>query len=108
MRIRLSILMIALVLSLTCHELRGQTLDTSILGTATDSSGAVLPGATITVLSPATGIKKTAVTGTSGEYAVTYLTPGTYDVTSRQRDLLRKGGQELSCSLISRIRLTSR
>jgi hypothetical protein len=73
--------MFALVLSLTCHELRGQTLDTSILGTATDSSGAVLPGATVTVLSPATGIKKTAVTGTSGEYAVTYLTPGTYDVT---------------------------
>jgi hypothetical protein len=81
MRTRLSFLIVALILSLTCHELHGQTLDTSILGTATDSSGAVVPGATVTVLSPATGIKKTAITGTSGEYAVTYLAPGTYDVT---------------------------
>ena len=35
-----------------------QTIDTAILGTITDSSGAVVPGATVTVLSSATGVSK--------------------------------------------------
>jgi hypothetical protein len=59
----------------------GQTFDTAIVGTVTDSSGAVLPAATVLVRSPATGIEKKAVTGNGGEYSVTYLTPGIYDVT---------------------------
>ncbi len=80
MRIRLSFFMIALLLAPTCPVLHGQTLDTSILGTATDSSGAVLPGATVTVTSPTTGAKKTVTTGNDGQYAVTYLAPGTYNV----------------------------
>ena len=80
MRIRSSF-MVALLFALTCHFLHGQSLDTSILGTATDSSGAVLPGAMVTVASPATGIRKTAITGSEGQYAIRYLAPGTYDVT---------------------------
>lgn len=61
--------------------LSAQSVDTAIVGTITDSSGAVLPGATVTVLSPATGIEKKVISGPSGQYSVTYLTPGTYDVT---------------------------
>ena len=80
MRIRSSFFMIALLFALTCPMLHAQTLDTSILGTATDNSGALLPGATVTVTSPTTGIKKTTVTGSDGQYAITYLAPGTYDV----------------------------
>ena len=70
-----------LLFALICSLGYGQSLDTSILGTATDSSGAVLPGATVTVSSPTTGISKTAVTGSEGQYAIRYLAPGTYDVT---------------------------
>ncbi|MEO6911671.1 MAG: TonB-dependent receptor [Edaphobacter sp.] len=81
MRIRSVFSMVVLLFALTCHLAHGQTLDTSILGTATDSTGAVLPGATVTVTSPATGATKTAVTGSQGQYAVTYLAPGTYTVT---------------------------
>jgi len=57
-----------------------QTLDTGFLGVATDSSGAVLPGATVTITSPATGFSKTVITGSQGEYEVRYLKPGAYDV----------------------------
>ncbi len=51
------------------------------MGTITDNSGAVIPGATVTVTSVATGIEKKADTNESGEYSVTYLAPGNYDVT---------------------------
>ena len=58
-----------------------QTVDTAIVGTVSDNSGAVMIGATVTITSPATGIEKKAVTTSTGEYRVTYLTPGSYDVT---------------------------
>jgi outer membrane receptor protein involved in Fe transport len=58
-----------------------QTIDTVILGTITDSSGAVVAGATVTVLSSATGVSKVASTNAAGEFEVRYLTPGTYDVS---------------------------
>ena len=64
-----------------CGRVEAQTVDTAIVGTVTDSSGALIPGATVTVKSTSTGIEKKAVTAAAGEYAITYLTPGTYDIT---------------------------
>ncbi|HZM95537.1 MAG TPA: carboxypeptidase-like regulatory domain-containing protein, partial [Vicinamibacterales bacterium] len=54
----------------------------AIAGVARDSSGAVLPGVTVEVSSPAL-IEKTrsAVTDDSGQYRVVDLRPGTYSVT---------------------------
>ena len=62
--------------------LPAQTVDTAIQGTVTDSSGAAIPGATVIVSSSATGLKKQATTNSSGDYSITYLTPGNYDVTA--------------------------
>jgi hypothetical protein len=53
-----------------------------INGTLTDSTGAIIPNASITVTNPATGVTKTATSGTSGEYRVSLLPPGTYKVTA--------------------------
>jgi outer membrane receptor protein involved in Fe transport len=78
---RLCSVLFLLMLVTLYLPLRAQTVDTAIEGTVTDNSGAVIPGATISVLSVATGIGKKAVADSSGEYSVTYLAPGTYDVT---------------------------
>ncbi len=51
----------------------------SIGGSITDSLGAILVGATITVVSP-DGKQKTTVTNSRGEYSVTGLTAGKYTV----------------------------
>ncbi len=59
----------------------GQTVDTAIVGTVSDNSGAVVSGATVTITSSATGIEKKVVTTATGEYGVTYLTPGNYNIT---------------------------
>ncbi len=80
MRTRSLLSIVAILLLSACHQISGQSLDTSILGTVTDTSGAVLPNATVTVTSLTTGIQKIGATGDEGQYAIRYLTPGTYDV----------------------------
>ena len=58
-----------------------QTLGT-IAGVVRDTSGAILPGVNVEVASPALIEKtRTAVTDGSGQYAITNLTIGSYDVT---------------------------
>jgi hypothetical protein len=54
----------------------------SIVGTARDASGAVIPGVTVEASSPAL-IEKTrsVVTNATGQYAIEDLRPGTYTVT---------------------------
>src|SRR6266542_2067813 len=50
----------------------------AIVGTVTDTSGAVLPGVTVTVTSPNFQGSRTAVTDAKGEYVLPLLPPGTY------------------------------
>ncbi|HEY2934169.1 MAG TPA: carboxypeptidase-like regulatory domain-containing protein [Acidobacteriota bacterium] len=73
------IFMIALTLVapfLTAQEFRG-----SILGRVTDPSGAVVPGAAITIVNEATNVKAEAVSNDEGNYTVPFLLPGRYTVT---------------------------
>src|SRR5207248_6798901 len=53
----------------------------TILGTVLDNSGAVVTGATVTITNVATGVSNQTKTGTSGDYTVPFLQPGTYKVT---------------------------
>jgi hypothetical protein len=53
-----------------------------ISGTLMDPTGAVIPGATIVVNNPATGVKKTVTSGGNGSFRVSLLSPGTYKVTA--------------------------
>lgn len=52
----------------------------SIRGTVTDSTGGVLPGATVTVTNEDTGLARTTVTNGEGVYAVSQLPVGRYKV----------------------------
>jgi hypothetical protein len=55
-----------------------QSVDTGVLGTVQDASGAVLPGSTITITNTSTGVVQNAVTEANGTYEVRYLIPGDY------------------------------
>ena len=57
-----------------------QQTESRIVGRVTDASGAVLPGATVTITSRQTGSVRSAVTDADGRYVVTNLAPGTYEV----------------------------
>jgi len=53
----------------------------SLRGTVTDINGAVVPGATVTVTSDATGTSQTKQTSEDGIFEFTKLGPGSYTVT---------------------------
>ena len=59
----------------------GQTETGTLNGVVTDKTGAVVTGASVTVKSVGTGATRTATTASAGEYTITTLKPGTYDVT---------------------------
>jgi hypothetical protein len=59
-----------------------QTVTGEIRGTVRDSSGGVLPGATVTAIGVETGLKRTEVTGSTGTYVFPNLPIGKYTVTA--------------------------
>ncbi len=60
----------------------GQELAATLNGTVTDPSGAVIPGATVTIAQNGiNGVSRTIQTNAQGSYTVTNLPAGTYTVT---------------------------
>jgi hypothetical protein len=54
----------------------------AITGTVVDSSGAVMPNVTVSVVETQTGLKRQIVTDAAGQYRVTGLSPSTYEVSA--------------------------
>jgi Carboxypeptidase regulatory-like domain len=76
---RFTLLSLAIALLLIPSFGFAQTSTTgAITGTVTDTSGAVLPGVTVTVTSPQLQGSRTATTDAKGEYVLPLLPPGTY------------------------------
>src|SRR3977135_3425313 len=71
-----------IVLAMTAQLTFGQTSTTgAIRGTVTDSQGAVITGATVTVTSKATSHVRTIKADSSGQYTVGWVPPGVYTST---------------------------
>ena len=68
----------SLMLSMAVSSGFAQTIRGTLTGTVTDSSGAVVPGATVTATNGATGVADSAVTNQQGSYTLPLLPPGTY------------------------------
>ena len=61
----------------------GQGATASIVGRVSDSSGAVLPGVTITATNEGTGLRREAITNESGNYTIPLLPIGAYTAESQ-------------------------
>ena len=57
-----------------------QTQLATVSGTITDPSGAVVPGVSVTIVSQGTGLKRSALTDTAGEYRFAGLPTGNYSL----------------------------
>ena len=78
---RLRFFLGSMILVLTATFALAQT--GSIQGTVTDSGGAVVQGAEITVRNQGSNAERTATSGGTGAYSVPSLPPGVYEVTAR-------------------------
>src|SRR5436309_212815 len=65
----------------TCLSL-AQTSTATILGTVKDTTGALIPGASITVKHTETGLTRTAISSETGDYNVPLLPVGAYELTT--------------------------
>ncbi len=78
-RVYLPMALLATVLPLAAQVERA-----TILGTITDNSGSVVPGATVTVINAGTQEKRVAKSGDRGDYEVQALNIGAYEVWVEQ------------------------
>ncbi len=81
MRNLLGVVVAVVLLGVVVHA---QTFRGTILGTVTDTSGAVVPGAKVAVRNANTGLERTTQTSADGSYAISELPLGSYNVTISQ------------------------
>ena len=72
-----------------CSAGIAQVTTGSILGTVRDASGAVIPGATVTVTDVGKGTSSAHQTDLEGNYAVPYLLPGSYNIAVESKGFKR-------------------
>src|SRR5438552_3176706 len=71
-----------LILFLSCVALPAQVATGDLTGRITDTTGAVVPNSTVTARNPATGQTRTTQSNALGNYTLTQLPPGTYEVSA--------------------------
>ena len=76
---------LAACLLLLMVGLAAQTTTGEINGTVTDSTGAVVPGATITVTDLTTNTRRSVQTNAAGVYSLPALPPGTYSLRTEMQ-----------------------
>src|SRR5215468_6662723 len=77
-------------------------------GSVTDASGALIQGATVSIVNAGTGLRREAVTNESGVYEFPLLAPGLYRLTAQKQGFKQttQDGIRLEVNQIARIDLT--
>src|SRR4029453_17090666 len=76
-------IVVGLVLCFTLSiGVRAQTINATLGGTVSDTTGALIPGVTITATNLATGIVTTGLTNEAGAYNFASIQSGTYKLTA--------------------------
>lgn len=89
-------------------NLLAQSADTAILGTVSDSTGAVIPGAQVTIEQAATGFNRAIESNAEGYYELRYLRPGEYSVSVSHEGFRteRRGNIQLQIGQQARLNVT--
>jgi hypothetical protein len=75
-------LTMVILLSVSAILAQAQASSADLIGTVVDPTGAIVPGATVTVKNAATGLTRTTTSNDSGVYQFIGLPPGTYTVSA--------------------------
>ncbi|HEY4683979.1 MAG TPA: carboxypeptidase-like regulatory domain-containing protein, partial [Candidatus Acidoferrales bacterium] len=82
-----------------------------IVGTVTDASGGVIPGAKVTIANVDTGLKRELTTNDAGQYRAVLLPTGRYEVsveaggfaTAKQRDIILNVGSVVQANFTMQV-----
>jgi uncharacterized surface anchored protein len=75
------VVIVVVAVALAASPAFGQAESGTISGTVRDSTGAVIPGATVTIKNAGTSMQRTTQTGSLGQYSIAGLPTGNYAVT---------------------------
>src|ERR1041384_5106780 len=78
---RVTVVLLFALLLFCAGEILAQGTTSRVTGTVTDSSGSVVPGASVTLTNEGTNTSLTTQTSDSGIYVFDLIQPGTYTVT---------------------------
>ena len=102
---RLFVLMNIFLWILAGTSLIGQTSNATLGGTVSDSSGALIPGVTVTATNTKTGVVTTVVSNESGAYQFANLQTGTYKVSAELPGFQTQNYNNVSLGLSQQVRL---
>ena len=80
--LRVMLICTILLLALTISKAQSGGATGTIVGTVVDSTGALIPGAQVSITEADTNVTNTTTTSSSGSYTVASLKPGTYRVAA--------------------------
>ena len=99
-----ALIFFACAISITTIQLLSQAVNGTLVGTVTDSSGAVLSGSKITATETSTGIARVTETNASGNYTFANLPPGNYAVVAEATGFKKQSRPDLRVDVNSTVR----
>jgi len=101
----LGLAVVSLATFLVSRVAAQQAVSGTALGTVTDPTGAVVPGATVTLRNLDTNVTITTTTNESGNYIQTQLQPGRYEITIEQTGFNRIVQQNVTVTVAQSTRV---
>jgi hypothetical protein len=100
MKTRLCCLLLIVAFVFQARVALSQVTTATIYGTVVDSTGALVPGATVTVVNDETSGSSTVTSGSQGEFTVTFLGVGVYTVSVQAKGFknYKRSGLQLAAN----------
>ncbi len=108
MRANAKFLLLILISALLAIPLAGQTFYGSIVGTVSDATGGVVPGATVTLTNIGTGERRAAETASDGAYRFVNLVPSAYRVEIERAGFKRYTRDQIQVNVEAAVRMDIR
>ena len=96
------------LLAIVMHPAHAQVLYGTLVGTVTDSSGALIRGASISITQQETKDTRTAATGNDGTYTLSTVPTGTYDITATKAGFQAYEAKAVRVALNTEVRIDIR
>src|ERR1700722_14369739 len=100
---RASAMFALLVVSMTAAY--SQAVNGTLLGSVTDSTGAVVVNAKVTITEQNTNVSRTAMTNESGNYTFGDMPPGRYAVVVEQTGFKKESRRDIDLQVDSTLRI---